>query len=91
MINYQSLIILKISLKRNLKLHQINSNNSFKILSHSYQGEMQVIKIKYKRSIKIIKLNLIGKIQLKNILMAIIAAKSNLSLNRIFEFSNNTS
>ncbi len=78
--------IKKISLKKNLKLHKINSNNSFKILSHSYQGEMQVIKIKYKRSIKIIKLNLIGKIQVKNILMAIIAAKkSKLSLNRIFQ------
>ncbi len=78
--------IKKISLKRNLKLHKINNNNSFKILSHSYQGEMQVIKIKYKRSIKILKLNLIGKIQLKNILMAIIAAKkSNLSLKRILK------
>ena len=78
--------IKKISLKKNLKLHKVNSNNSFKILSHSYQGEMQVIKIKYKRSIRIIKLNLIGKIQLKNILMAITAAqKSNLSLDRIFK------
>ena len=35
----------------------------------------QLIKIEYKKSIRIIKLNLIGKIQLKNILMAIIAAK----------------
>ncbi len=78
--------IKKISLKKNFKLHKINNNNLFKILSHSYQGEMQVIKIEYKRSIKIIKLNLIGKIQLKNLLMAIIAAKkSNLSLNRIFK------
>ncbi len=40
--------------------------------------------IKYKNLIKNIKLNLIGKIQLKNIMMAIIAAqKSNLSLNKI--------
>ena len=78
--------IKKISLKKNLKLHNVNSNNTFKILSHSYQGEMQLIKIKYKRSIRIIKLNLIGKIQLKNILMAITAAqKSNLSLDRIFK------
>ena len=40
--------------------------------------------IKYKNLIKNITLNLIGKIQLKNIMMAIIAAqKSNLSLNKI--------
>ena len=78
--------IKKISLKRNLKLHKINNDNPFKILSHSYQGETQVIKIEHKKSIKVIKLNLIGKIQLKNILMAIIAAKeSNLSLDRIFK------
>ena len=78
--------IKKISLKKNLKLHEINNDNSFKILSHTYQGETQVIKVEYKKSIKVIKLNLIGKIQLKNILMAIIAAKkSNLSLERIFK------
>ncbi len=78
--------IKKISSKKNLKLHKINNDNSFKILSHTYQGEIQVIKVEYKKSIKVIKLNLIGKIQLKNILMAIIAAKkSNLSLDRIFK------
>ena len=37
--------------------------------------EKQILKIKYKNSIKNINLNLIGKIQIKNILMAIIAAK----------------
>ena len=43
-----------------------------------------MLTIKYKNLIKNIKLNLIGKIQLKNIMMAIIAAqKSNLSLNKI--------
>ena len=45
-----------------------------KILSHSFQDESQILKIKYNNIIKDIKLNLIGKIQLKNILMAIIAA-----------------
>ena len=78
--------IKRISVNQSLKLHKINSKGSFKILSHYYQDETQIIKIQLKNSIKTIKLNLIGKIQLNNILMAIIAAKkSNLSLDRIFE------
>ena len=78
--------IKRISANQSLKLHKINSNGSFKILSHYYQDETQIIKIQLKNSIKTIKLNLIGKIQLNNILMAIIAAKkSNLSLDRIFK------
>ncbi len=77
--------IKKIALKRNLKIYSINKpKNHFKILSHYFVGEKQILKIKYKKLIKNIKLNLIGKIQLKNIMMAIIAAqKSNLSLNKI--------
>ena len=77
--------IKKISLKRNLKIYSINNpKNHFKILSHYFVGEKQMLTIKYKNLIKNIKLNLIGKIQLKNIMMAIIAAqKSNLSLNKI--------
>ena len=76
--------IKKIAINKNLKLHNINNNNLFKILSHSYQGEGQIIKIEHKKSTKFIKLNLIGKIQLKNMLMAIIAAKkSNLKLDKI--------
>ena len=78
--------IKKISINRNLNLNIINDKSLFKILSHSYQGESQVIKLQYKKSIKVIKINLIGKIQLKNMLMSILAAKnSNLSLDKIFE------
>ncbi len=77
--------IKKIASKRNLKIYSINNpKNRFKILSHYFVGEKQMLIIKYKNLIKNIKLNLIGKIQLKNIMMAIIAAqKSNLSLNKI--------
>ncbi len=77
--------IKKIALKRNLKICSINNpKNHFKILSHYFLGEKQMLIIKYKNLIKNIKFNLIGKIQLKNIMMAIIAAqKSNLSLNKI--------
>ena len=78
--------IKKISIKRNLKIYKINDKSFFKILSHSYQGDTQIIRIKHKKTIRVIKLNLIGKIQINNILMAILAAKkSNLSLDKILK------
>ncbi len=75
----------KISSINKLKLNTIyNKKNDFRILSHSFNDESQLLRIKFKKYIKKIKLNLIGKIQLKNILMAIIAAqKSNLSISKI--------
>ena len=77
--------IKKIAISRKLKLQVLNnSKNQFHILSHSYRGEKQILKIKYYNLTREINLNLIGKIQLKNILMAIIAAKnSNISLIKI--------
>ena len=79
--------IKKISLNKRLNLNCINhKKNNFKILSHNFQGESQILKINYDNSIRLVKLNLIGKIQLKNLLMAIIAAKkSKLKLKKIFE------
>ena len=76
--------IKNISINKNLKLHKINDGNLLKILSHTYQGDNQLIKIEYKKLVKVIKINLIGKVQLKNLLMAIIAAnKSNLNIQKI--------
>ena len=77
--------IKKIAISRKLKLQVLNnSKNQFQILSHSYRGEKQILKIRYYNITREINLNLIGKIQLKNILMAIIAAKnSNISLIKI--------
>jgi len=77
--------IKKIAISRKLKLQVLNnSKNQFQILSHSYKGEKQILKIRYYNLTREINLNLIGKIQLKNILMAIIAAKnSNISLIKI--------
>ena len=77
--------IKKIAISRKLKLQVLNnSKNQFQILSHSYRGEKQILKIRYYNLTREINLNLIGKIQLKNILMAIIAAKnSKLSLIKI--------
>ena len=77
--------IKKIAISRKLKLQVLNnSKNQFQILSHSYRGEKQILKIRYYNLIREINLNLIGKIQLKNILMSIIAAKnSNIRLIKI--------
>jgi len=79
--------IKKIAINKNLKLNILNSKDqNFKILTHSFNGNKQVLKIKIKNSIREINLNLIGKIQLKNILMAIIAAiKSNVNIDRIIK------
>jgi murE/murF fusion protein len=77
--------IKKITIKKKLKLYTLNDKkNDLKVISHSFKGETQLIKIKINSSIYDINLNLIGKIQLKNVLMAIIAAKnSNIRLNKI--------
>ena len=78
--------IKKIAINKNLKLQTINGNNKFKILSHSFKGESQLLKIKHNNQVKDLILNLIGKIQLKNLLMAIIAAeRSNLDINKIWK------
>ncbi len=78
--------IKKIAFNKKLKLYSIlDDKNNFKILSHNFLGESQFLKIKCKNRILNIKLNLIGKIQLKNVLMAIIAASNhNLNLRKIF-------
>ncbi len=69
--------IKKISLNKKLKLYTLyDKKNNFEVISHGFRGEFQFLKIKYNNLIRDINLNLIGKIQLKNVLMAIIAAKN---------------
>ena len=76
--------IKNISLKKKLKLFTLK-NKFFQIVSHNYKNEAQILKIKHENLIHEIRVNLVGKIQLKNILMAVIAAsKSNLDLKKIF-------
>ena len=77
--------IKKIAIKKNLKVLTINKKiNNFQILSHRFERESQLIRLKYKNILTDIKINLIGKIQLKNILMSIIAAeKSGLDIKKI--------
>jgi len=79
--------IKKIASKKNLNLFSLlDKKNNFQFLSHQFEDESQLLRIKYNNSTYKIKLNLIGKVQLKNILMATIAAiKSNISIKDIFK------
>ena len=44
-------------------------NSDLELVTHAYEGEYQILKIKYKSKIFKIRLALIGKIQIKNILL----------------------
>jgi MurE/MurF fusion protein len=75
-----------ITLKKKLILKTISTNKkgNLEILSHKYFLDKQSIKIRYKDKTYKFNTNLIGKIQIKNILMAMIASeKSGLSFKRI--------
>jgi murE/murF fusion protein len=64
-----------IATNKNLNLFSLlDKKNDFQFLSHQYEDESQLLRIKYKNSIHKIKLNLIGKVQFKNVLMAVIAS-----------------
>ncbi len=77
--------IKKITIKKKLKLYSLNDKkNDLKVISHRFKGEGQLLRIKLNNSIRDLNLNLIGKIQLKNVFMAIIAAKySDVNLDKI--------
>jgi len=79
--------IKKISNTKKIKLETVFGKNSdLELVTHIYKNEHQILKIKYKSQIFEIRINLIGKIQIKNILMAILAAiKSNLSIKDIIK------
>ena len=83
--------IKEISLKKEFNIQTIsNRNGNLEIISHKYQNEKQIVKIRYNKNIYKIKTRLIGKIQIKNILMSIIAAtKSNLSFKKIVSVIDN--
>ncbi len=82
--------IRRISKEKKLNLVTVLGKNSdLELVSHIYKNEDQILKIKYKSQIFETRLSLIGKIQIKNILMAILAAiKSNLSIKDITKTIN---
>ena len=75
--------IKNISFRKKLKLFTLENNN-LQLVSHNYENKVQILKIKHNNLIHKIRVNLVGKIQIKNIIMAAIAAsKSNLDLKKI--------
>ena len=82
--------IKKISLKKKIDLNLIFSKkNGIELISHEFEKEKQILKILFKNKIFNIQLNLIGKIQIKNILMAVLAAsKSGLKFEKIINVLN---
>ena len=83
--------IKEIALKNQFNIETISNNNSnLEIISHEYQNEKQIVKIKYNKNIYKFETKLIGKVQIKNILMAMIAAtKSSLSFKKIINTIDN--
>jgi len=77
--------IKSISLKRKFNIETISSDNGdLKMISHEHHNDKQIVKIKYIKNIYKFEAKLIGKIQIKNILMAMIAAnKSGISFKNI--------
>ncbi|MDB3974886.1 UDP-N-acetylmuramoyl-L-alanyl-D-glutamate--2,6-diaminopimelate ligase [Candidatus Pelagibacter sp.] len=77
--------IKNIAINKNLNLFTLlDKKNNFQFFSHQYEHESQLLEIKYKNSIHKIKLNLIGKVQFKNVLMAVIASiKSGINIEDI--------
>src|SRR6056300_654927 len=74
-----------IATNKNLNLFPLlDKKNDFQFISHQYEDESQLLRIKYKNSIHKIKLNLIGKVQFKNVLMALITSiKSSVNIEDI--------
>ena len=85
--------IKKIALKKKLNIETIsNLNSSLSIISHKYFKGKQLSQIKYKGKIYKFQTSLVGKIQIKNILMAMLAAeKSGLNFNQIVNVIDNIS
>ncbi|MDC0060992.1 UDP-N-acetylmuramoyl-L-alanyl-D-glutamate--2,6-diaminopimelate ligase [Candidatus Pelagibacter sp.] len=81
----QATKIKNISVKKNANLNLIFSKKKgIELISHKFENEKQILKIKYKNIEYIISLKLIGRVQIKNILMAILAAnKSNIGFKKI--------
>ena len=77
--------IKEIAIKNKFNIKTISNNGgNLEIISHVYHNEKQIVKIKYDKKVYKFETILIGKIQIKNILMAMLAAtKSKLSFRKI--------
>ena len=82
--------IRKISIKKKINLNLIfDQKKGIELISHKFENEKQVLRIKFQNIEYEIELGLIGKIQIKNILMAMLAAnKSGLKFKKIINVIN---
>jgi len=80
-------IIKKIAKKRSIKISTIGSKfGDIIILKNKYEDDMQVITISFKSKIFSFKVPLIGYFQIKNLLMAVLAASfSGASISKVFK------
>ena len=87
----QSKKIQNISNKKNINLSLIfNKKKGIELISHKFCHEKQILKILFDKKEYEIVLNLIGKIQIKNLLMAMLAAnKSGLKFEKIVNVIQN--
>ena len=79
--------IKEISLKKKIDLNLIfDETKGIDLISHKFLNEKQILEIKFKNRKYNFELNLIGKIQIKNVLMAILAAnKSGIKFHKIID------
>jgi murE/murF fusion protein len=79
--------IKNISLRKKINLSLIfDKEKGIEIVSHRFKNEKQILEIRFKNKKFNFQLNLIGKIQVKNILMAILAAnKSGINFEKIIK------
>ena len=66
----------KISKNKNLNLKLIFDKKGIELISHRFEREKQILDIRFKNKRYNFALNLVGKIQIKNVLMAMIAAQN---------------
>lgn len=80
----------KISLNNKFNLQVLSkSNNGIDIYSHQFKGDKQIIEITHNEKYYKLQTDLIGKIQLKNLFMAMLAAKkSNLKFDEIMKLAS---
>jgi len=80
----------KISLNNKFNLQVLSkSNNGIDIYSHQFKGDKQIIEITHNEKYYKLQTDLIGKIQLKNLFMAVLAAnKSNLKFDKIVKLAS---
>ena len=83
--------IKEIALKKRLNIETLSNNKgNLTIVSHRFNNAKQIVKIKYNKNIYKFETKLIGEVQIKNILMAAMAAhKSGLNFKKIINTIEN--